>query len=548
MIDEKFIEDLRSRVNIVDVINAVVPLKKAGKDYKACCPFHEEKTPSFTVSESKQHFNCFGCGSGGNVFDFVADYQRLSFPEAVKYVAGLVNVQVIYQDNANFKPNKRITVLKAAMNSALSVFTATLIKNKDACLYARSRGIKGSDIEKFGIGFADNSWSTIKKGLAGQYTTDVLVDAGLVISKPEENKEYDFFNNRLMFPVRDEKGDVIAFGARRFDGQTNYKYINSPETEIFKKSTVLYGLYESIASPGVNAIKGVYSVVEGYMDVVASHRFGFSNTVAPMGTSFTDEQAKKLFHRCDEICFSQDGDKAGLSAIVRSLTACAPYLNAQKTCSVVLMPAGEDPDSYLNKYGADSYKNLINSRIPASEFLIKHYFEVNKGTLEGKASAISAINDFINLLKDEGLKQVFNLELQKKIGVAPIENPVKKASDYYAKIPGQYQSILNGIPSDIKVLAGMYLTEPNWTKLLPLNEDLKNLVTKESADILSFALNNKPTSEAGHAIVGYLKSNVPDLSHQIDIVSKYKQMTLNNQMLLDQAEEPDVTHSATQDN
>lgn len=525
MIDDKFIDDLRGRLSIVDVVDSYVKLTKAGKNYEACCPFHEEKTPSFVVSPEKQSYHCYGsCGGGGNAIDFVMNYEKISFPEAVKQLARTAGLEVVYvqrEDKAKFNANPKVTTLKTALNAASSVYAGELVNSPEAIVFMKSRGIIGGDVRDFMIGYAPDGYSTIKKALQGKFSIETLKDASLLKEDEAHKRTYDFFNNRIMFPVRNEKGDVIAFGARRFDGVDKAKYINSASTEVFDKSSTLYGLYESLNTPGNKIERGVYNVVEGYMDVIAAHRIQHTNSVATMGTALCENHVRKLFQRADKIRLVRDGDKAGIKAIVSDLIVIAPFLSAKKSATVCLLPFGEDPDSLITSPNGDArFSEVIKNEMPASKYLIDYLFSINSDDAEGKTKALTFANEFIDRITDEDLKLVFRSELNSKLGVNTLKE--KTPEQLLENVPQQMVQLLGTIDNRVKSLAGMYLSEPKWIKILPANSDLKRIFDKPAIDLISFAL-HKPENSTANSISQYLIACAPkSLGEQIDHVFNLK--------------------------
>ncbi|MDH4232446.1 MAG: DNA primase [Nitrospirota bacterium] len=354
------LEDIKSRIDIVDFISDYVQLKKSGQNWKGLCPFHQEKTPSFTVSQSKQIFHCFGCGAGGDVITFLLKHDSLSFHEALTILAQKVGIAI----DAFKKDSKSIEkdeLVRQGLQEAGRFFASNLKGSKNAEAYIKGRGVSLETIELFQIGFAPSGWSNLlnhmrKKG----YSDTVIKDAGLAVSG---NKGlYDMFRERIMFPIRSMNGHVIAFGGRAMDSSMP-KYINSPETPVFKKSETLYGLHT-----GKNAIreKGYVLIVEGYMDVIICYQYGFRNVVAPLGTSLTPGHLQKLRKLTSEAVVVFDGDAAGISAAKRSLPLlCKNNFKAR----LLSLPEGEDPDSYLRKNGGEAFSALLGKTQSVIEFL-----------------------------------------------------------------------------------------------------------------------------------------------------------------------------------
>ena len=385
-IDRDFINDLPNRVDIVGLINKRVALKKAGKDYKACCPFHEEKTPSFTVVPSKQIYHCFGCGEGGGIIDFVMKFDHLAFVEAIETVAGESGISVVYDQTA--KPvDKRLNRYNQIMGE-LNVFYQDQLKNSTAKIkvvnYAKKRGISGSIAKRFELGFAPPGWTNLfdqfKKN--DESIEDLLTMGMIVPKKDQKNDYYDRFRDRLMFPIHNTKGSVIGFGGRVLSSQDNPKYLNSPETPLFSKSKELYGLYH--CRKYSRRIESIL-VVEGYMDVIALHQQGVTNVVATLGTATTPDHLQILSRSAETIVFCFDGDKAGRGAAWKALKTSLPLIKSGLIIKFLLLPEGEDPDSLINKESAKEFKKRIEAAQTLSSFLIDHIkSEVPFDTIEGK--------------------------------------------------------------------------------------------------------------------------------------------------------------------
>ena len=385
-IDRDFINDLPNRVDIVGLINKRVALKKAGKDYKACCPFHEEKTPSFTVVPSKQIYHCFGCGEGGGIIDFVMKFDHLAFVEAIETVAGESGISVVYDQTA--KPvDKRFNRYNQIMGE-LNVFYQDQLKSSTAknkvVNYAKKRGISGSIAKRFELGFAPPGWTNLfdqfKK--TDESIEDLLAMGMIVPKKDKKDDYYDRFRDRLMFPIHNTKGSVIGFGGRVLSSQDNPKYLNSPETPLFSKSKELYGLYH--CRKYSRRIESIL-VVEGYMDVIALHQQGVTNVVATLGTATTPAHLQILSRSAETIVFCFDGDKAGRDAAWKALKTALPAIKSGLIIKFLLLPEGEDPDTLINKESAKAFKKRIEAAQTLSSFLIDHIkSEVPFDTIEGK--------------------------------------------------------------------------------------------------------------------------------------------------------------------
>ncbi|MDB5770574.1 MAG: primase [Burkholderia sp.] len=392
MIPQSFIQDLLNRVDIVDVVGRYVQLKKGGANFMGLCPFHNEKSPSFTVSPTKQFYHCFGCGAHGTAIGFMIEYSGLGFVEAVKDLAQNVGMTVPEQQD-RLPPEQRAEVqakslaLSDVMTKASDFYRQQLRGAQTPIDYLKRRGLTGEVAARFGMGYAPEGWDSLRAVFA-DYEAAALVEAGLVIDKSDEDggrhKRYDRFRDRIMFPIRNTKGQVIGFGGRVLDtGEP--KYLNSPETPLFQKGNELYGLFEAR-----QAIRdaGYVLVTEGYMDVVALAQLGFPQAVATLGTACTPTHVQKLLRQTDHVVFSFDGDSAGRRAARRALDACLPHANDNKTLKFLFLPAEHDPDSYIRELGAEAFEQQVRDAMPLSQFLLNEVTGENDlGTSEGRARA-----------------------------------------------------------------------------------------------------------------------------------------------------------------
>jgi DNA primase len=380
MIPRDFIDTLLARVDVVDVIDRRVPLKKAGQNYQACCPFHSEKTPSFTVSPTKQFYHCFGCGAHGTALGFLMEYEHMSFPDAVAALAQDVGLPV--PDSGEPDRPKPPPALWDALERAAQFYKRQLKQTPRAIDYLKRRGLTGAIAARYGIGYAPDG-SPLKQ-VFSDYTADALAASGLVIDG--ERGRYDRFRDRIMFPIRNIKGQIVGFGGRILD-QGEPKYLNSPETPLFHKGSELYGLFEARA-----AIKaaGRAIVVEGYMDVVALAQHGVEFAVAALGTATTPVHARTLLRHTDRLIFAFDGDNAGRKAAWRALENSLEALQDGKEVSFLFLPEGEDPDSYIRTHGqADFLKLLDTDTLPLSAFLVRELSrDRNLGSQEGRATLL----------------------------------------------------------------------------------------------------------------------------------------------------------------
>ncbi|MDH3551507.1 MAG: DNA primase [Gammaproteobacteria bacterium] len=380
LIPQDFINDLIARADVVEVIGKRIQLKKAGREFKACCPFHDEKTPSFTVSPGKGFYHCFGCGAHGTAIGFLMEYEHMSFVEAIESLAGLMGVDVPRDESD--RPARRYDELFSLMSSIEQHWQNGLRDHSEAVDYLKKRGIDGATAKRFGIGYAPDSWSDVldKFGKTPE-AAERLLATGLVIRK-DNGKHYDRFRDRIMFPIRDARGRTIGFGGRAL-GDGEPKYLNSPETVLFHKGRELYGLYE--ARQALRQIDRL-AVVEGYMDVVGLARHGIDFSVATLGTATTPDHLNSLFRLTDSVIFSFDGDRAGRAAAWRALENALPQVREGRQIRFVFLPEGHDPDSFVNALGSDAFLKALDNGVALSDFLIGELAgQVDMTTVDGKA-------------------------------------------------------------------------------------------------------------------------------------------------------------------
>jgi DNA primase len=392
VIPQSFITDLLNRVDIVDVVGRYVQLKKGGANFMGLCPFHNEKSPSFTVSPTKQFYHCFGCGAHGTSIGFLIEYSGMGFVDAVKDLAQGVGMVVPDADD-KIPPAQRAAqqaqslAMTDALNQACAYYKAQLRDAPNAIAYLKGRGLSGEVAARFAMGYAPAGWDNLRS-VFPDYDALALVESGLVIDRVDEDggnkKRYDRFRERIMFPIRNTKGQVIGFGGRVLDGGEP-KYLNSPETPLFQKGLELYGLFEAR-----QAIRdaGYVLVTEGYMDVVALAQLGFPQAVATLGTACTSTHVQKLLRQTDNVVFSFDGDKAGRRAARRALEACLPQVGDNKTIKFLFLPQEHDPDSFVRERGFEAFEQEIADAMPLSQFLLREATgEHDLSTPEGRARA-----------------------------------------------------------------------------------------------------------------------------------------------------------------
>ena len=386
MIPNDFIQTLLSRVDIVQVIDRHVPLKKAGANFVACCPFHSEKTPSFTVSPTKQFYHCFGCGAHGTAIGFLMEFGGRPFPEAVEELARDAGLEVPRAAEGHDEAKRGEALdLSGVLLQAAKYYRGALRDSQRAIDYLKMRGLTGPVAVRFGIGYAPDDWQPLVQAFP-DYQSKALETAGLVIAG-ESGKRYDRFRDRIMFPIHDSSGRVIGFGGRILD-KGEPKYLNSPETPLFSKGRELYGLFQ--ARPAVRT-SGRVVVVEGYMDVVALAQHGIEYAVATLGTATTPAHAQKLFRLTDTVVFCFDGDEAGRRAAWRALENTLGVLADDKLAKFLFLPDGEDPDDYVRRCGKEAFEDLLDEATPLSEFLLSELSQRHPPvTTEGRAAMVNA--------------------------------------------------------------------------------------------------------------------------------------------------------------
>ena len=413
MIPESFIQELLNRVDVVDVIDKSVPLKKAGANYSACCPFHNEKSPSFTVSPTKQFYHCFGCGAHGTAIGFLMEYAGLSFIEAINDLAKNVGMIVPKEDSTPQSreadaQNKTIKLgLQETLQQAANYYKAQLKESPRAIDYLKGRGLSGLIAAKFQIGYAPAGWQNLQN-VFSNYDNEALQTAGLVVEN-EQGKRYDRFRDRIMFPIHDQKGQVIGFGGRVINPEESPKYYNSPETPLFQKGHELYGLF--VARRAIRDA-GRVLVVEGYMDVVALAQYGIEYAVAALGTATTPFHITKLMRQTDEIIFCFDGDNAGRTAAWRAAMNALPALTDGLKLRFLFLPKEHDPDSYVREFGKEKIEAEMQAAMPLSQYIVQHLSE--KNPLNSQEDKVQFLNEAEPILR-QIVAPKFSLMMRKRI-------------------------------------------------------------------------------------------------------------------------------------
>lgn len=464
MIPESFVQELLGRVDIVNVVERYVPLKKAGANYSACCPFHSEKTPSFTVSPSKQFYHCFGCGAHGSAIGFLMQHAGIGFIEAVEELASSVGLQVP-QEERNRAERAKKAPLTELMARAARFYREQLKASPKAIDYLKGRGLSGEIAARFGLGYAPDGWQGLEQVFA-DYNDPALVECGLIIVN-DQGRRYDRFRDRVMFPILDQRGNVIGFGGRVI-GQGEPKYLNSPETPLFEKGRELYGL--SQARRAVQEDDTVL-VVEGYMDVVGLAQSGVENVVATLGTAATDANVQRLLKLANRVVFCFDRDDAGDRAAWRAMEVSLGHLADNKTVEILQMPGNQDPDEFIREHGREAFVEQTRNATRLSEFLLRELVkQTGPNTAEGRAALVHAAKPLLQKMSAPILRvqvtkeiarraQVSQAEVEAQCGLQPL------ARTRYA--PPQMKQ--RPAPSSVeRKLLEILLHKPEWAARLPL--------------------------------------------------------------------------------
>ena len=469
-IPKQFIDGLIARTDIVDLINSRLPLKKAGKEYQACCPFHDEKTPSFSVSRQKQFYYCFGCGAHGTVIGFLMEYDNLSYVEAIEELAsraGLAVPERGEESGPDYRP------LYAMLNQAAAYYKQQLRLHQQAAKasgYLKQRGLSGEIAAQFDIGYAPPGWNNLLKTMAkSQDNLQQLQLTGMIVAS--DGKRYDRFRNRIMFPIRNHRGQTIGFGGRAL-GDDTPKYLNSPETPLFHKGRQLYGLYEAIQA--LRKIDQIL-VVEGYMDVVALAQFGVRFAVATLGTATTREHLERLFRTTQRVVFCFDGDRAGRDAGWKALTTALPMLREGRETCFLFLPDGEDPDSLIRKEGADPFLRRIKEAVHLSSFLFDKLAEqVDMASIDGRAKLAELAKPLLDQLPEGVYKEMMLNRLGEIVGLEPDRLHMPAASMKQDKPASRVKKTLRRPPLVRRAIT-LLLRQPDLCTLPDLPEAWRRL-------------------------------------------------------------------------
>ncbi|WP_274883537.1 DNA primase [Vibrio harveyi] len=479
-IPRSFIDDLLARLDIVDIIDARVKLKKKGKNYGACCPFHNEKTPSFSVSQEKQFYHCFGCGVHGNAIDFIMEFERLDFVEAIEELASYLGLDVPREQRSGgggqFSSGPQASSsekrsLYDIMGSIAQFYRNQLKQptSKVAIEYLKDRGLSGEIVQKFGIGYVADEWDLVRKNFGqNKDNQDMLVTGGMLIENDKGNR-YDRFRGRIMFPIRERRGRVIGFGGRVL-GDGTPKYLNSPETPIFHKGKELYGLYEVLQAyrepPRI-------LVVEGYMDVVALAQYGVDYSVASLGTSTTGDHIQMLFRQTNTVVCCYDGDRAGKEAAWRALENALQYLKTGNTLKFLFLPDGEDPDSYVRKYGKQAFEQQIEQATPLSSYLFDNLIElhqINLGNNEGKSALRAYASALIDKIPDPYFQELLEKLLDERTGFDNrLRQPRKKTGE---SRPQPHKEIKR---TPMREVIALLIQNPSYAQMVPDLSSVRDL-------------------------------------------------------------------------
>ncbi|CAN5217516.1 DNA primase [soil metagenome] len=475
-IPRSFIDELLSRCDLVELINTRVPLRKSGSNYTACCPFHQEKTPSFSVNANKQFYHCFGCGVSGNAISFLIEYQHVSFVEAIEILANNLGLTIPQPEDASAQPEQHHHLYQL-LQQAAQFYTTQLRQHPQrqiAIDYMKSRGLTGIIVKQFNIGYAPAGWDNLQQQLVTHpELQQQLITAGMLVKK-EGGGCYDRFRNRIMFPIYDRRNRVIGFGGRAL-GDEQPKYLNSPETPLFHKSNELYGLTQALSVKPTEIL-----IVEGYMDLVALAQYGITNVVATLGTATTVQHLKLLFRYCPLLVFCFDGDKAGRNAAWRALETALPLLKDGQQIRFMFLPEGEDPDSLIRKEGATQFNHRLSAAMPLSEYFFSTLSKsVDINSMDGKARLAQLATNHINKIPVGVFQQLMQKQLAEMLGMelqrlqslnAVLKPPVTRSKQNGMTTPKR-------VPSPVRIAIALLLQTPTLIKYVETTEHWPNLPT-----------------------------------------------------------------------
>jgi DNA primase len=461
-IPEKFIDELLARVDIVDVIQERVPLKRSGRDWSARCPFHDERSPSFTVSPVKQFYHCFGCGAHGSAIGFLMNYDRLEFPDAVEELANRAGIKVPYEGTRE-APREDASDLYNVLDAAAAFYRRQLEASETARKYFESRGLDEATLARFNLGYAPDQWDALKNALGTTAPRIALLEKSGMLTSGERGSKYDRFRNRVMFPILDRRGRTIAFGGRVLVKEDTPKYLNSPETPLFHKGRELFGLWQ--VREAHQKIPRLI-VVEGYMDAISLHQFGVPQAVATLGTATTRDHAEILFRQCADVYFCFDGDRAGRQAAWRAVESVLPRMRDGRQALFLFLPDGEDPDSVIRKEGLAGFEERLKNATPLSEFFFAEIGkDVNLASLDGKARLAERARPLLAQIPDGAFRDLMLAELDKSTGVhiqlaAPAEATSARAP---SARPQQRSLVRSAVALLVQHPSLASAIEPPWT-------------------------------------------------------------------------------------
>ncbi len=502
-IPREFIDELLVRVDIVDLIDSHVPLKKTGNNFVARCPFHAEKTPSFSVNQKKQFFYCFGCGASGNAISFLMNFSHLDFVEAVEDLAGFVGIDVP-RESGEVQPGQKkddlnsLTMLMAQVAAFYVEQLRTGDQGKKAAEYLKNRGVSGDCASDFNLGYAPDEWQAV----ASRFDQKLLLEAGLLVSK-EGGQPYDRFRGRIIFPIRDKRARIIGFGGRVLDDSLP-KYLNSPETPLFHKGKEVYGLHELLKK---NTKPQRILIVEGYMDVIALSQFGIHYAVAALGTAASQAHLDLLFRFSSELVFCFDGDKAGREAAWRAMEPAFFSLKDGRQIRIMLLPQNHDPDSLIREEGIAGFTDRVQAAETLSEYFFGHISsELNLSEMEGRAQLVNKAKPYLEKLPESVFKEMMfarlkelsgwgNLDILENTATLGSKQTPKQSSKPYRKQPQD-----NGRLSSVRVAIALLVQNPRLTEIVEQREiDWNGLEFKGVAlfkDILQMIADKNPTNAA----------------------------------------------------
>jgi len=532
-IPESFIQDLLNRIDVVDVIDASVPLKKAGANYIACCPFHNEKSPSFTVSPTKQFYHCFGCGAHGTAIGFLMEYQGVDFVEAIEMLAKRVGLTVPQEQHNEPRHKEQTVGAQTALELALGYYRTELKKSEHAIAYLKKRGLSGQIAARFQMGYAPSEWQNLQSVIPDYQKSEGLLTAGLVISN-DQGRRYDRFRDRVMFPIHDQKGQVIGFGGRLLGNEgddTGPKYLNSPETPLFQKGHELYGLF--LARKAIREHHCAV-VVEGYMDVVALAQNGVEYAVATLGTATTPAHIVKLMRQTDNIVFCFDGDNAGRKAAWRAAVNSLPALSDGLTLSFCFLPPEHDPDSYVREYGKEAFEAMLDNALPLSQYIVQELCA--NEDMQAQEGRVRFLNEAAPLLK-QIQAPALSLMLRKRIAEVAGVTPDEMASLLHLEPPRTASPRAPGraprkAPTLCRKLLQLLLQRPQFASRLTLQqlpqktpEDmlLRRVVEtgQNSPQLSGAALLDSLRNEAPEALIKELSADLMNAGEDFEIEEEF---------------------------